>query len=190
LDRVLALTDPVNIQQDHILDLCCGSGVIAIVLAIETGKRVIASDISRKALLMTRKNSRRHHVDSQVVPVQGNLLAPFGSRERLSLVVTNPPYVSSFALSNSLLPEVVDYEPHLALDGGEKGLAQIALIRRQLPEVLCPGGQCFVEIGADQGAAARQLFLENNSGRPDFQQVDILVDYTGRDRVVHARMAQ
>jgi release factor glutamine methyltransferase len=190
LDRVLALTDPVNFQQDHILDLCCGSGVIAIVLAKETGKTVIASDISGKALLMTRKNSRRHHVDSQVVPVQGSLLAPFGGREKLSLIVTNPPYVSSFALSNSLLPEVVDYEPHLALDGGEKGLTQIEVIRNQLPEVLCPGGQCFIEIGADQGAAARKLFLENDSGRPEFQQVDILVDYTGRDRVVHARLAQ
>lgn len=190
LDRVLALADPVNFQQGRILDLCCGSGVIAIVLAKETGKTVIASDVSGKALLMTRKNSRRHNVDSLVELIQGSLLAPFGGREKLSLIVTNPPYVSSLALANSLLPEVVDYEPHLALDGGEKGLAHIEEIRALLPRVLCPGGQCFIEIGADQGAAVRKLFLGNNSRRPDFQQVEILVDYTGRDRVVHARLAQ
>lgn len=189
LDRVLALTDPENLERGPILDLCCGSGVIAIVLAKETGKTVIASDISGKALLTTRKNARRHHLDSQVVPVKGSLLSPFGGREKLSLIVTNPPYVSRFALNNSILPEVVDYEPHLALDGGENGLLQIEIIRRQLPEVLCPGGECFMEIGADQGEAARKLFMESSTGGPDFQQVDILVDYTGRDRVVHARLA-
>jgi release factor glutamine methyltransferase len=189
LDRVLVLTDPVNFQQGHILDLCCGSGVIAVVLAIETGKTIIASDVSGKALLMTRKNSKRHNVDLLVELIQGSLLAPFGGREKLSLIVTNPPYVSGPALANSLLPEVADYEPHLALDGGEKGLAHIEAIRASLPRVLCPGGQCFMEIGADQGTAVRKLFLENNSRRPDFQQVEILADYTGRDRVVHARMA-
>ncbi len=67
--------------------------------------------------------------------------------------------MSSFALANSLLPEVVDYEPHLALDGGEKGLAHIEEIRAQLPRVLCPGGQCFIEIGADQGAAVKKIIF-------------------------------
>ena len=166
-----------------------GKTTLAQVLAKETGKAVVASDISGKALRMTRTNAKRHHVETRVVLVQGNLLTPFGGREKFSLIVTNPPYVSSVALAHDLLPEVVDYEPHLALDGGEKGLAHIEVIRRLLPEVLCPGGQCFIEIGADQGAAVRQLFLQNNSGRPDFQHVEILVDYAGRDRVVHARLA-
>lgn len=188
LDRVFALTDPDNFQKGHILDLCCGSGVIATVLAKETGKTIFALDISRTALEITRKNSNRHHFDSRVVLVQGNLLSPFSEVRHFSLIVSNPPYVSSFDIENSLLPEVVVYEPHLALDGGVRGLDLIKEIRDRLPMVLCPGGQCFIEIGADQGEAVRRLFLENVADRPGFQQVEILVDYAGRDRVVHARL--
>ena len=88
-------------------------------------------------------------------------------------------------MANTLQPEVACFEPHLALDGGVRGLELIQQIRDALPTVLCPGGQCFIEIGADQGAEIKQLFLENNAGRKDFQQVEILVDYAGRDRVVH-----
>lgn len=190
LDRVFALTDPENFQKGHILDLCCGSGVIATVLAKETGKTIVASDISRKAIEITRKNASRHHLDSLVVLVQGNLLSPFREERKFSLIVSNPPYVSSFDVENSLLPEVVVYEPHLALDGGVRGLERIKEIRDQLPMVLCPGGQCFIEIGADQGAAVRKIFMENVAGRPGFQQVEILVDYAGRDRVLHARLVK
>ncbi len=188
LDRVFTLTDPVNRQKGYILDLCCGSGVIAAVLAKETGKTVFASDISYKALQIARKNAKRHHLDSLVVLVQGNLLSPFLERRKFSLIVSNPPYVSNYDVENSLLPEVVKYEPHLALDGGERGLERIQAIRDRLPMILSPGGQCFMEIGADQGAAVRRLFLENVGGRPGFQQVEILVDYAGRDRVLHARI--
>jgi release factor glutamine methyltransferase len=190
LDRVFALTEPENFQKGHILDLCCGSGVIATVLAKETGKTIFASDISSKALEMTKKNSSRHHLGSLVVLVQGNLLSPFREERKFSLIVSNPPYVSSFDVENSLLPEVVVYEPHLALDGGVRGLERIKEIRDRLPMVLCPGGQCFIEIGADQGAAVRKLFMENVAGRPGFQRVEILVDYAGRDRVVHARLVK
>ena len=80
LDRVLALTDPDNFQKGYILDLCCGSGVIATVLAKETGKMIFASDISRKALMMTKRNSKRHSLDSLLVLIQGHLLAAFSAR--------------------------------------------------------------------------------------------------------------
>jgi release factor glutamine methyltransferase len=188
LDRVLALTIPENFQKGPILDLCCGSGVIATVLGKETGKKIYASDISSKALYVTRKNIKRHSLDSQVVLVQGNLLTPFSVAGKFSLVVSNPPYVKSFDIANSLAPEVAVYEPHLALDGGVKGLDLIKEIRKELPMVLCPGGQFFMEIGADQGEAVRDLFSEKIIGLPSFQQVEILVDYAGRDRVVHARL--
>ncbi len=188
LDRVFALTDQENFQRGRILDLCCGSGVIATVLAKETGKTIIASDISYNALQITRKNARRHSLDSQVVPVQGHLLAPFCEAGTFSLIVSNPPYISSFDVANSLQAEVAEYEPHVALDGGVEGLELIRQIRDILPMVLCPGGQCFIEIGADQGAETKKLFLEDVAGRMCFQQIEILVDYAGRDRVVHARL--
>ncbi len=188
LDRVFALTDYENFHRGYILDLCCGSGVIATVLAKETGKMIFASDISSLALQMTRKNANRHSLGSRVVPVQGNLLTPFSEEGKFSLIVTNPPYVSSLDVANNLLPEVAVHEPHLALDGGENGIERIKQIRDRLPMVLCPGGQCFIEIGADQGPAVKNMFLNNRADRPGFQQVEILVDYAGRDRVVHARL--
>lgn len=190
LDRVLVLTDPQNLQKGRVLDLCCGSGVIATVLARETGRKVIASDISYQALQVTMHNSRLHHLESLLVPVQGDLLRPFCSAEPFSLIVANPPYVSSFDVANTLAPEVAGFEPHLALDGGERGLELIQRIRRALPAVLCPGGQCFMEIGADQGTEIQQLFSENNGDHRDFDKVEIFIDYAGRDRVVHLRRAQ
>ena len=77
LDRVFALTDPENFNNGYILDLCCGSGVIATVLAKETGKMIFASDISFFALEVTKKNANRYSLGSKVIPVQGNLLTPF-----------------------------------------------------------------------------------------------------------------
>jgi len=188
LDRVLALTSPENTHNGHILDLCCGSGVIATVLAKETGKQIYASDISTKALEVTKKNITRHCLESKVVLIRGNLLSPFSGAGKISLVVSNPPYVSSFDIVHSLEPEVAEYEPQLALDGGAKGLEVIKVIREELPGVLTPGGQCFIEIGADQGEAVKQLFLEKRVGLAGFQQVEILMDYAGRDRVLHARL--
>lgn len=190
LDRVFALTDPGNFQKGYILDLCCGSGVIATVLGKETGKTIFASDISREALEMTRKNAQRHHLHAAPILVQGDLLSPFVEHGEFSLIVSNPPYVSSVDLAQNLMPEVEAYEPHLALDGGIHGLERIEEICERLPLVLCPGGECFIEIGADQGEAVKTLFQKNAVGRSGFQQVEILIDYAGRDRVVHARLAQ
>ena len=188
LDRVFALTDPENFEKGKILDLCSGSGVIAIVLGKEIGRTIFAADISHNALEMTRKNAKRHHVDQFMVLVQGDLLSPFLEYRQFSLIVSNPPYVSSLDVAKNLMPEVERYEPHLALDGGEGGLERIKEIREGLPMIICPGGQCFIEIGAEQGNAVRKMFQENVTGQPSFQQVEILVDYTGRDRVVHARL--
>jgi release factor glutamine methyltransferase len=86
------------------------------------------------------------------------------------------------------MPEVAGYEPHLALDGGENGLAVIARIRNVLPQQLCPGGQFFLEIGAEQGAAVLQLFQGGPGGETEFAHLEIVPDYAGRDRVLYGRM--
>ncbi|MFW2366803.1 MAG: peptide chain release factor N(5)-glutamine methyltransferase [Desulforhopalus sp.] len=190
LDRVFALTDAQNFVRGNILDLCCGSGVICTVLAIETGKRVVASDISGSALQVARLNTASHRMDHLVRFVQGNLLNCFPLRSDFSLVVSNPPYVSNREISEDLAPEVVQYEPHLALDGGDHGMEIIEQIREDLPGVLMPGGQCFIEIGAAQGREVLELFRDSISGCPDFQYVEILKDYAGRDRVLHARLTK
>lgn len=189
IDRVLALADRKNLLRGRILDLCCGSGVIAAVLAKETGQRIIGSDISPTALTVAQKNLQRHRLTESVDLVQSDLFGAFQPTRAFALVVSNPPYVSSFALRNNLEPEVAKHEPALALDGGEMGLEIIDRIRRGLPKLLCPGGQYFMEIGADQGDAVHRLFCQDLEELPRFEQVEILIDYAGRDRVLHARMA-
>ncbi|MGW8195850.1 MAG: N5-glutamine methyltransferase family protein, partial [Desulforhopalus sp.] len=77
VDRVLGLTDPENFARGHILDLCCGSGVIAAVLAHETGQKVIAADISAAALAVARKNVSSHNLSDLVFFVQASLLSGF-----------------------------------------------------------------------------------------------------------------
>lgn len=190
LDRVFALTDPQNFVRGKILDLCCGSGVISTVLALEKGQCVVASDISAGALQVARINIESHRQDHLVHFVQGNLLNCFPHRQSFSLIVSNPPYVSNLEVAGELAPEVAEYEPHLALDGGDRGMEIIERIRSDLPEVLMHGGQCFLEIGAGQGREVLDLFKQKIPGYPDFQHVEILQDYAGRDRVVHARLAE
>lgn len=190
LDRVLALCSGENFQKGALLDLCCGSGVIAAILAKETGKHIIASDISRLALEVTRRNLYRHGLIGRVALVEADLLSAFRGLGEFSLIVSNPPYVSRYDLDNNLEPEVAMYEPRLALDGGSGGMDYILHIRHESPKHLCPGGQLFLEIGSDQGDAVLELFKQELEDCPNFIEVAILVDYAGRDRVLHARMAQ
>lgn len=186
LEQVFSQTNKDNFSRGRILDLCCGSGVIATVLAKETGKRIIASDVSTKALDVSRRNIISHAVHDKVQLVQSDLLSAFTNRGQFSLVVSNPPYVSNIDVDNNLAPEVCDYEPRLALDGGLRGLEIIALIREQLVHALLPGGELFMEIGADQGQEVVAMFVGNANSSKEFKTVQVIKDYTGRDRVIHA----
>ena len=188
LERVLALVAPENLHKGALLDLCCGSGVIAAVLAKETGENIIASDISSLALQVARSNLCRHGLLGQVALVEADLFSTFRPFREFSLIVSNPPYVSRFDLENNLEPEVAVFEPKVALDGGRGGMDFILRIRQQMAKYLCPGGQLFMEVGADQGDAVYKLFTEGLKDSPGFEKVDIFVDYAGRDRVLHAQI--
>ncbi len=98
--------------------------------------------------------------------------------------------MSRFDLDNNLEPEVARFEPYLALDGGKRGLDVIKKIRNILPSMLKPGGEIFIEIGADQGRDVRHLFEKRVRGQADFSLVEILVDYGGRDRILHAMLVE
>lgn len=169
-----------------LVDLCCGSGVISVVLALELGRQVVGIDISARALEVSRKNVAQHGLTGQVHLVQSDLLSSLSGSLQASLIVSNPPYVSSLAIDHELEPEVACYEPRLALDGGEKGLELIRRIRRQLPALLMPGGQFFMEIGYDQGVEAAEMFLDTQGGVADFQSARVVKDLAGRDRILHA----
>jgi len=170
-------------------DICCGSGVIGIILALELKKKIIGIDISSKALEVAVQNSLSHKVTKLLSFIRGDLLTGFRTQPFFSLAVANPPYISHHELVNSLEPEVARYEPYLALDGGERGMEQIKRLRTQVAARLLPGGYFFMEIGYDQGEEVRELFSVSYKGSRPFDSVEVIRDYSGRDRVLYGTLS-
>ncbi|HBT96440.1 MAG TPA: peptide chain release factor N(5)-glutamine methyltransferase [Desulfobulbaceae bacterium] len=187
VERALAAASGLP-SEGLLCDLCCGSGVIAVVLAKELRRSVLAVDISPAALAVTRENARRHGQAKRVWPVAADLFSALTPRPLFSLVVTNPPYVSCQELAAGLSPEVAGFEPRLALDGGKEGLEIITRIRQILPVFLLPAGEVFMEIGYSQGVAVEELFKRKIPDCRDFSEVEILRDYAGHERVLRARL--
>ena len=101
---------------------------------------------------------------------------------RFDMIVSNPPYIPARVI-DTLAPEVKDYEPHLALDGGDDGLDIIRRIIDKAPDHLVRGGRLFLEIGYDQGESVSALMREAG-----FADVEVIPDYAGLDRVVSGRL--
>jgi release factor glutamine methyltransferase len=170
-----------------ILDLCTGTGAIAIALARELPQaRVLATDISRRALRVARCNAEAHGVADRVSFLRGDLWRALDgvlTGRQADLIVSNPPYIPSSALE-TLMPEV-QWEPRRSLDGGPDGLTFHREIIRGAPQYLRPDGVLLMEIGADQASAARRLLEAGGS----FEGVRVYQDLAGRDRVIAARCA-
>ena len=128
-----------------VVDVGSGSGAIAVTLALETGARVIATDVSAEALAVTMENAEG--LGASILPLRCDLLSAFAN-QTVDLVVSNPPYVAEDVRA-TLQREVRDWEPALALFGGPDGLA---IYRRLIPDawrVLRPGGHLVLELGYD-----------------------------------------
>jgi release factor glutamine methyltransferase len=146
----------------RVLDLCTGSGCIAISIAsFCPHTEVSACDISREALLVAQRNGQRY-----------------------DMIVSNPPYIPS-AVIPTLMPEVRDFEPKGALDGMEDGLFFYRKIVRESLDYLMPHGELLFEIGHDQAQAVSDLMRENN-----FYDIKVIKDLAGLDRVVTGRRFQ
>jgi release factor glutamine methyltransferase len=140
----------------RVLDLCTGSGAIAIALARELpGASVVATDVSPEAAAIARRNAERNGGADRVDVRVGDLFAPVGG-ERFDLITSNPPYVATRTI-DTLAPEV-RREPRVALDGGDDGLAFIDRICAAAAGHLAPGGALVVEHGFDQADAVRERF--------------------------------
>jgi ribosomal protein L3 glutamine methyltransferase len=138
----------------RILDLCTGSGCLAILAARAfRASRVDGADISPQALAVARKNVARHRLGRRVHLVRSNLFA--GVERRYDLVITNPPYVSATAMET--LPDEYRHEPRVALAGGEDGVDLVARIVEQAPAHLEPGGALVCEVGESHPAARRRF---------------------------------
>lgn len=144
-------------QAANIIDLCTGTGVLAITLLAECAKaRAVATDISHAALVVAQHNAERLGVASRLQFYEGDLFAPLPNSTKARLIVANPPYIGKNELA-SLPPSVRDYEPHLALDGGVDGLVLYRRILRDAPRYLETAGFLVMEIGFDQKSALIDL---------------------------------
>lgn len=168
-----------------LIDLCTGSGAVAVALACEVPRASLyATDISRACLRIARANAGRHGVAERITFLRGDLWSAFNGerlKEPADVIVCNPPYIPSGVFS-TLMPEVL-WEPRRALDGGPDGLHFHREIIAGSPRYLRSGGSLLLEIGEDQAASVTGLL--NVSGV--FEQPRVLQDLTGRDRVVVAR---
>jgi release factor glutamine methyltransferase len=140
------------------LDLCTGSGVLAVTLALERpGARVVATELSRDALDVAQANATR--LGASVAFRQGDLFeAVAAAPSRFDVIVANPPYVPTGELAG--LPREVQREPRLALDGGPDGLAVIRRIVAGAPAWLAPGGTLVVEMHEGHAGSVPRLCLE------------------------------
>ncbi len=167
-----------------IADIGTGSGAIAVSIAwfLKTAE-IIATDISADALIMARKNSKKHQVDNRIKFLQGDLLSPLsreGLERQLTAIVSNPPYLSRRAMA-AVSPEVA-LEPKSALLGGEEGLDFSFAILEQSGPYLAPGGFVALEVGHDQAEIIAD-FAKKDLG---YGKVEVIRDLAGIQRVVIA----
>ena len=166
-----------------LLDVCTGSGCIAISLALMGGYREVAGlDISEAALLVAEENAGRLLAghDGRFSLVRSDMFANVGREEQFDVIVSNPPYIPTSVIEG-LEPEVRDHEPRLALDGTEDGLKFYRILAEKGSCHLKPGGSIYMEIGFDQAEAVEAMFAGYG-----FEDVATIKDLAGLDRVVRA----
>jgi release factor glutamine methyltransferase len=174
----VAMRQELGKGQSRLADVGTGSGVVAVALAVNLPRATVyATDTSSDALVVAASNAARHGVASRVHLLLGDLLEPLP--ERVQIIVANLPYIPAGRLP-TLAPDVLEYEPLIALDGGPDGLQPARRLLAQAREWLLPEGTIVMEIGAEQGPEVVAL------GRQHYPQaqVDLLPDYAGLGRVV------
>lgn len=166
------------------LDLCTGSGCVAIAFKHQRPTwRVTATDLSLDALTVARANAERLGTAFGMAFQQSDLFAALPADRRFQLVTANPPYIPRPELPK-LDPDIREFEPELALLGGDDGLAVVRRIVEQAPAHLASNGVLAMEIGYDQGAVVKALFEAGG-----FTDTTVTRDYGSHDRVVSGRLA-
>ncbi len=171
-----------------IIDLCTGSGCVATTLALELagiqGLKVYATDISTAALDSAHENARVLGADKCMSLVAGDLFAPLSAKGITAHIITaNPPYVPTSEITG-LEPEVRDFEPALALDGGPDGLDAVRRIITDAPAYLAPGGSVVMEIGYGQAEEVAELVRKSGA----YVAPELKKDFSGIERIVVFRL--
>ena len=169
-----------------VVDLCVGSGCIAVTLAKESDTvRIFATDTSERALAVARGNARKHSVSDRIRFLEGDLFGPlaeFDLKGMVDLIVSNPPYVRSGDLP-ALQPEVRDFEPELALIAGPEGTEIQQRIIDAAPGFLRKDGSLIMEIGLGQSVSLTGIVNDSRK----YEIPEILKDLAGIKRVIIAR---
>lgn len=164
----------------EILDLCTGSGAIAISLSKNVKKsHIIASDISYNALEIARKNATQNNVNVEFL--ESDLFEKINQKEKFNIIVSNPPYIKSNVIPT--LSEEVKKEPKIALDGGKDGLDFYKRIVENAKDFLTQEGYLIFEIGFDQKEDVINILNENK-----YKNIYSKKDYSGNDRIVVAQI--
>ncbi len=169
----------------HVIDVGTGSGAVAIALAANRpGHFYIASDISKKAILVASQNANQNNVSKDIVFLVGELFEALSPDVlKFDLIVSNPPYIPTSHI-DGLAPEVGKHEPLSALDGGSEGIDVISRIVEDAPLYLKKKGILMLEIGYDQKDRMAQIVADD--GR--FTDLNFIRDYSDHDRVVQMRL--
>ena len=180
----LAIQQALFLNQDpRVLDLCCGSGCIGLAIASRVkDARVTLADLSPEALTVAKRNMMQTKLSARVRCVQVNALEPAPAfLGKIDLIVSNPPYITAEEME-TLPISVRNYEPHMALYGGEDGLDFYRSIAKNFSRALKPGGFLCFEFGMGQGDAVCRI-LEDN----DYAVLERVRDYNDRERAVLAQ---
>ena len=172
-------------QQDaRVLDLCAGSGCVGLAVASQVHAcRVVLGEKSEAALRICRQNIRRSGLLGRVTPMPADALEP-PTRQlgEFDCIVCNPPYIPTQDIE-TLDVSVRDYEPHMALDGGEDGLEFYRAISENWREALHPGARLYFEVGIGQADSVLRLMR-----RQGFGELEIVPDTAGIPRVVYGTL--
>lgn len=180
VEKVIQYADIKKLKEPKILDICCGSGVIGLCLARHIdGSKVVLSDISNSAISVSRKNQKKLKLKKTTTIIRSDMFQGLKNDISFDIIISNPPYIKSADI-NLLDDSVKNYDPIIALDGGEDGLDFYKIIAEKSKNYLSKDGKIFLEIGYNQGKQVKEIF-ENNGF-----SVSIHKDYSNLDRIIIA----
>jgi len=168
-------------KNSRVLDIGTGSGAIAITIKKESDASVTAVDVSRNALKVAIKNAKNNQANVKFL--HSNVFSNL-KNNKFDVIISNPPYITKNAYLN-LNKTVKDFEPKLALVGGEDGLSFYKKIVDNAHKYLLNNGKIFFEIGFDQGDAVKKLLIEKG-----YKNVIIKKDLFKNDRIVYAEKGE
>lgn len=187
VDEAVKILKECRADKPLFLDLCTGSGCVAVSLAMEFHSAcVLATDVSDEALETTIKNALIHDVIEELECLKGDIFEAVEDhplKGAFDIIVSNPPYIKTSDICG-LAEEVSAFEPHVALDGGKDGLRFIRKIIKDAHLYLKPGASLLMEIGFGQRAAVLELFKKSGL----YEDLRFVKDYSGIDRIAVARM--